>query len=171
MRILAAPSPRTQLPKTTRPAPEPARVSPPGDQVKLTSDPARPFLATSTLLRTAKWTAIGAAAGVLPFILGAKAGMYASMFASTGLVNALADGRKDWTQWGLAVGAGAALSLALSVGGAYIGGFEPGFATSTMIQGGAALGAYTGLISLAGDAVRWKRDLPLAGGGLAAESL
>ncbi len=136
------------------PANEPTPES--KDSVEITER--RPFLNSSTLLRAAKWGAIGAAAGALPFIIGAKAGGIAATFAAGKIVDALADNREGWGSKIAWLGVGTALAAAAGVGGTYIGMLNDGFALNQVILGATTLGAFTTGLSLAGDAVEWSRS-------------
>lgn len=129
------------------------------DSVELGNNEEKPpFLNSGTLFRAAKWGVIGAAAGALPFILGAKAGGIAASFAAGRVVDVLADNRETLTSQIAWMGVGAALTVAAGVGGVYIGALNDGFALNQVILGAATLGAYTTALSLAADGIAHSRS-------------
>ena len=155
-----SPAAKAAIARKAEPKPGPLKEMEelPDDQVELGEK--RSFLNGSTLLRAAKWGAIGAAAGSLPFVLGAKAGMYTSAFASGGIVNAIADHREGgigkqvlWTA------AGALPTLPIAMAGTYLGAINDGFSNSQIIKGALALGTFCAGVSLAGDAISYWRSL------------
>ena len=116
-----------------------------------------PLLTGKTLARVARWGAIGALAGAVPFIAGAKVGSLATMLAAENLVEAVAEGRQGLGQQLLALAGGAALAVAVGIGGTYLGGINDGFALNQCLLGAGVLGAYSAGVSLAGETVRWAR--------------
>lgn len=152
-------SPLLRKPKLAAPSSEPpvdsTATSASEDKVEL-SKPG--LFNTSNLLKAAKWGAIGAAAGALPFVLGAKVGAFAALGSTNSLFDSITEKRSSITRTLLAGAAATAVCLGIGIAGAHLGAFNDGFTLQSALTGAALLAPLTAGASLAGDAVKAYRE-------------